>query len=193
MIVVSYSDPQGSHRFVTPVELTSLDAGIAAGQMLEGLKVKIVTPAAFNAAGANTTNLVVNNPHPATIQGGHLYLNFVSDGKLVREKAYTLDIPAGPTVFPADWSVTEFSADYHPDGDNLLIAFWTDSEGNIIDRAARPFNSFAEDPKPAFAMADADATWDFGTAQQGTLLKRSFTFANTGALDLLTYVSAPAG
>ena len=42
-------------------------------------------------------------------------------------------------------------------------------------------------------MADADATWDFGTAAQGTLLKRSFTFANTGALDLLTYVSAPAG
>ena len=42
-------------------------------------------------------------------------------------------------------------------------------------------------------MADADATWDFGTAAQGTLLKRSFTFANTGACDLLTYVSAPAG
>ena len=193
VIAVSYSDPQGSHRFITPVELSSLDASIAAGQMLEGLKLEIVTPAAFNATGANTTHLVVNNPHPATIQGGHLYLNFVSDGKLVLEKAYTLDIPAGPTVFPAAWSVTEFSADYHPDGDNLLIAFWTDSEGNIIDSAARPFSSFAEDPNPAFAMTTTDATWNFGTAAQGTLLKRTFIFANTGFLDLLTYVSAPSG
>ncbi len=193
VIAVSYSDPQGSHRFVTPVVLPSLNASIAAGQMLEGLQVEVVTPAAFNVAGANTTHLVVNNPHPATIQGGHLYLNFVSDGVLVLEKPYTLDIPAGPTVFPADWSVTEFSADYHPDGDNILIAFWTDSEGNIIDSAARPFNSFAADPKPAFAMTGADAIWDFGTAAQGTILKRSFTFANTGALDLLTYVSGPAG
>ena len=58
---------------------------------------------------------------------------------------------------------------------------------------ARPLNLFLPEANPAFAMADADATWDFGTAAQGTLLKRSFTFANTGALDLLTYVSAPAG
>ncbi|MBM3502232.1 MAG: hypothetical protein FJX74_26570, partial [Armatimonadetes bacterium] len=162
VIVVSYSDPQGSHRFVTPVALPSLDASIPAGQMLEGLKLDIVTLAAFNATGANTTNLVVNSPHPVTIQAGHLYLNFVSDGKRVLEKSYGLDIPAGPTVFPATWSAAEFSADYHPAGDNLLIAFWTDSEGNIIDSAARPLNSFAEDPDPAFAMAAADATWDFG-------------------------------
>ena len=62
---------------------------------------------------------------------------------------------------------------------------------SIIDTAARPLNLFLPEAEPSFAMADPDATWDFGTAQQGTLLKRSFTFANTGALDLLTYVSAP--
>ncbi len=193
VIVVSYSDPQGSHRFVTPVELTSLDASLApySGQMLKGLQLQIVTPAAFNASGANTTNLVVNNPHSVTIEDGHLYLNFVSDGVLVLEKPYTLDIPAGPTVFATTWSVSEFSPDYNPDGDNILIAFWTDSEDNIIDSAARPLNSFAEDPKPAFAMVSEDETWDFGTAQQGTLLRRSFVFGNTGAADLLTYVSVP--
>ncbi len=40
-------------------------------------------------------------------------------------------------------------------------------------------------------MASEDATWDFGTAAQGTILKRSFSFANTGFGDLQTYVSQP--
>jgi hypothetical protein len=195
VIVVSYSDPQGSHRFVTPVLLTKLSDSLAphSGEMLKGIAVQVVATAPFDPAGVNTTNLVINNPHPALIVGCHLHLNFVSDGKLVLEKSFTLDIPAGPTVFAADWSATEFSADYNPTGDNLLIAFWTDSENNIIDSAARPFNSFAADPTPTFVMVDANVTWNFGTAAQGTLLKRSFTFANTGSLDLLTYVSAPAG
>ncbi len=195
VIVVSYSDPQGSHRFVTSVELAALDAPLAAhaGEMLGGLKLAIVTEAGLAPTGSNTTKLVVNSPHPETIHDAQLHLNFVSDGVLVLEKSYGLDIPAGPTVFPATWSVSEFSADYHPAGDNLLIAFWTDSEGNIIDSAARPLNSFTDDPDPALAMATADETWDFGAAQQGTLLQRTFTLGSVGYMDLLTYLGTSSG
>jgi hypothetical protein len=191
VIVVSYSDPQGSHRFVTPVELPGLDVNLVphAGEMLKGLRLEIVTTGAVSTT--NTTNLVVNNPHPETVRDGHLYLNFVSDGKLVLEKLYTLDIPTGPTILPAEWSIAEFSADYNPDGDNILIAFWTDSENNIIDSAARPLSSFQEDPRPAFAMSTADAAWDFGTVTQGEIPEHTFTFANTGFMDLLTYFSSP--
>lgn len=193
VVVVSYSDPQGSRRFVTPVELPWLGDALSphTGRMLKGLAAQIVTAAPFTPSGRNSTSLVVNSPHPATIVDGHLHLNFVSDGKLVLEKSYTLDFPPGPTTFTAEWAVSEFSADYKAAGDNLLIAFWTDSENNIIDSAARPLNSFAADPKPA---ADSDATlWDFGTVTQGEVLKRSVSIASVGDIDLLAYVSGAPG
>ncbi len=159
--------------------------------MLAGLAVQIVADAPFNSSGTNTTNLVVNSPHPTTIKEGHLHLNFVSDGKLVLEKSQTLDFPAGPTTVAVNWSVSDFSADYKPDGDNLLIAFWTDSENNIIDSAARPLNSFAEDPRPT---ADSDAAlWNFGTVTQGEVLNQRVSLASVGALDLLGYVAGSPG
>jgi hypothetical protein len=193
VIVVSYSDPQGSHRFVTPVQLPDLASSLVpyAGQMLKGTQIEIVGADRWQRDGANSVNLVVNNPHPATIVGGHLHLNFVSDGKLVLEQSHTLDIPAGPTVFPASWSAADFDADYNPEGDNLLIAFWTDSENNIIDSAARPLATLAADPRP---VATTDATaWDFGTVTQGAVLQKRFSVASTGALDLKTYLSAAPG
>ncbi|MGB3216782.1 MAG: CARDB domain-containing protein, partial [Anaerolineae bacterium] len=196
VIVVSYSDPQGSHRFITPVELPSLDTDLApyAGQMLQPLGLEIATIGPVNANGSNTTNLVVNSPHPAAIQSGHLYVDFVADGTVVLHQEHTLPaIPPGPTVFPVIWATSAFTQTYDPAADNILLAHWTDSEGNIIDSAARPLNSFAADPTPGLAMAAADETWDFGAVAQGTVLKRRFTLANTGQLDLLTYVSAPSG
>ena len=193
VIVVSYSDPQGSHRFVTPVELPSLGDSLisSAGQMRKGLQLEIVATDALNTTSTNTVNLVVNNPHPATIVGGHLHLNFVSDGKLVLERSHTLDMPAGPTIYPATWSLTDFGADYQPDGDNLLIAFWTDSENNIIDSTARPLATFAVDPKPG-AATDA-TTWNFGTVTQGEVLQKNFSVASIGALNLKTYLSPAPG
>ncbi len=43
VIVVSYSDPQGSHRFITPVELPDLESSLApySGQMLDGSGLSI--------------------------------------------------------------------------------------------------------------------------------------------------------
>ncbi|PDV97123.1 CARDB domain-containing protein [Candidatus Chloroploca asiatica] len=195
VIVVSYSDPQGSHRFVTPVQLPALGDSLVPhiDAMLEGLELKIVSTASFITDGTNTTNLVVYNPHPATIQNGHLHLNFVSDGTLVLEKSYTLDLPAGPTTFAAAWSVTEFSADYNPDGDNLLIAFWTDSENNIIDSAARPLSSFQADPSPKVATDETRLTWDFGEVSQGTLLKHRLALANVGTGSLQAYLTSAPG
>jgi hypothetical protein len=193
VVVVSYSHPQGSTRFVTPVELPWLGDSLAphSGQMLEGVGLQIVSEDLLKVDGTNTTHLVVNSPHPSTIEDGHLHLNFISDGKLVLEQSHTLDIPAGPTTFSAQWSVSDFSADYNPDGDNLLIAFWTDSENNIIDSTARPFASFAADPRPA---ADSDATnWDFGAVTQGEVLHRTVSLASVGDLDLLGYVTGSPG
>ncbi|MBK9092762.1 MAG: hypothetical protein IPM84_08285, partial [Anaerolineae bacterium] len=178
VIVVSYSDPQGSHRFITPVELPGLDSDLApyAGQMLQPLGLEIAATGQVDTDSSNTTNLVVNSPHPATIQNGHLYVDFIADGTVVLHQEHTLPaIPPGPTVFPVIWATSAFTQTYDPAADNILLAHWTDSEGNIIDSAARPLNSFAADPTPTFAMAAADETWDFGTVAQGAVISDTFT------------------
>ena len=44
-------------------------------------------------------------------------------------------------------------------------------------------------PEAAFSQL----SWDFGTARQGTLLKRDFLLANVGFQDLLTYLGTATG
>lgn len=184
VIVVSYSDPQGSHRFITPVELNSLGDDLTAyhEQMIPDVGLSAVTTQSFHPTAANTTHFVINSPHPEPIEGAHLYLNFVSDGDVVAELPYTMTLQTGPTVFPVSWSTAVFSDTYNPDGDNILIAFWTDAQDNIIDSAARPLNTFQED-----ALADVETTtttWNFGTATQGTLLHKEMPLANVGFVPL---------
>ena len=194
VVIVSYNDPQGNHRFVTPVALghPTDDLVPYSGQMLKGLGAEIVTQAPVTTTGTYTTNVVVNWPIETTLEDAHLFLEFVNiSGTVTAEFPVTVTLEPGPTVVPVQWSTDVFSPTFQPDEDYIVMVFWTDWEGNIIDTAARPLSSFQADPKPVFAMADADATWDFGSVPQGTILKRTFTFANTGLLDLLTYVSAP--
>ena len=163
------------------------------GQMLQEPGVEIVTTAASN-AGANTTNLVVNNPTDTTLTNAHLFLEFVDiTGTVTSEVPVTTNLPPGPNVVPVDWSTASFSPAYDPAQDYIVMAFLTDYQGNILDTAARPLSSFQDDPKPAFAMASADETWDFGTAQQGTLLQRTFTLGSVGYMDLLTYLGTTTG
>lgn len=196
VVLVSYNDPQGNHRFITPITLTTPANDLTAysGQMLERLGVEIVTQEPITMSGTYTTSVVTNWPAGVTLEDAHLFLEFVNiSGTVAAEVPVTVTLPPGPSVVPVQWSTGTFSPTFTSDEDYIVMVFWTDWQGNIIDTAARPLSSFQADPKPALAMAEADDTWDFGTAAQGTILKRTFTFANTGFLDLLTYVGAPAG
>ena len=195
VIVVSYSEPQGNHRFVADAPLASLDTPLSpcANDMLRGLELSIVTHGLVSPVGPNTTSFVFNSPHGSTISNTHLYLDFVSDGHVVAELPYTFTLPTGPTVVPVTWSTDVFSVPYNLNADNILIAFWTDAQNNIIDSAARPLSSFQDDPRPAFETDEAGLTWDFGTAQQGTLMQRQFALASVGYMDLLTYIGSAEG
>jgi uncharacterized repeat protein (TIGR01451 family) len=196
VIIVGYSDPQGAHRFLTPVQVPSLGASLVptyTGQMLKNVGLSIATTGAVVTSGLNTTNFILNSPDAASIQGAHLYVDFVSNGALVLHQPYTFTLQAGPTVYAASWATSAFSQTYDVNADNILIAHWTDSEGNIIDSAARPLNTFAADPIPAFAMANADLTWNFGTVTQGELLQHTFTLASTGFVNLSTYLGSTNG
>jgi hypothetical protein len=196
VVLVSYNDPQGNHRFVTPITLTQPTDDLMAhsGQMLENLGAEIITQQPITTAGTYTTSVVTNWPADVTLEDAHLFLEFVNvTGTVAAEVPVTATMEPGPTVVPVRWSTDTFSPTFQTEEDYIVMAFWTDWQGNIIDTAARPLSSFQADPRPAFRMTDADATWDFGTAAQGTVLKRDVTFANTGQRDLLTYVSAPPG
>ncbi|CAG0975137.1 Protease 1 [Anaerolineae bacterium] len=196
VIVVSYSDPQGAHRFVTPVQLPDLQTSLVptyTGQMLTEVGLSIATTGPVSTTGANTTNFILNSPAASAIADAHLYVDFVSNGELVLHQPYTLTLNAGPMVYSAVWSTAQFTQTYDAAADNILIAHWTDSEGNIIDSAARPLNTFASDPVPALAMNAADQTWNFGTVTQGEVLQHSFTIASTGFINLAAYLGNTSG
>jgi len=231
VVIVSYNDPQGNHRFVIPPAAMALshptdDLATYAGQMLQDPGVEIVTTAALdhdlsemtrntrNATAettlsrlsldfvpfavqtplTNTVNLVINNPTETTLTDAHLFLEFIDvTGTVASEVPVTVTLPAGPTVVPVTWDTADFDPPYDENQDYIVMAFWTDYQGNILDTAARPLSSFQEDPKPAFAMREADELWDFGTAAQGTLLRRTIAVGSVGFMDLLAYVGEVAG
>ena len=192
--VVSYNDPQGNHRFITPITLTHLtdDLQPYSGQMLLDPGVEIVTDGPVTTAGSHTTDLIVNNPAGSTMSQANLFMEFVNiTGTVVAEFPVTTDLPAGPSVVPVTWDTSAFSPAFDPAEDYIVMAFFTDWQGNIIDTAARPLSSFQVDPAPSAAIATADLTWDFGTAAQGEILQHDLTVANAGFLNLLAYVDGP--
>ena len=198
VVIVSYNDPQGNHRFVIPAEAMSLTAPTDdllaySGEMLDIRGVEIVTDESFS-PGANTTSLVVDNPSNEILVDAHLFLEFIDgQGVVVEEVSSTQNMPVGPGVVDINWDTANFDPAYDPEQDYIVMAFWTDYEGNILDAVGRPLSSFQMDPQAQFAMSESDSTWDIGAVSQGTLLQRRFTFANTGEREMLTYVEAPAG
>ncbi len=196
VVLVSYNDPQGNHRFITPVDLAAPTDDLVpySGQMLEGLGAEIVTRAPVGAPGSYSTDVVVNWPIAVTLSQAHLFLEFVDiTGTVAAEFPVTTTVEPGPNVVPVGWSTDVFSPAFQAENDYIVMAFWTDWEGNIIDVAARPLSSFQEDPAPAFDMAVADETWDFHTAAQGTVMQRQFALASVGFMDLLAYVGEAEG
>jgi len=195
VVIVSYNDPQGNHRFIVPLTTADLSDPVAdlipyAGQMLKGAGVEIVTSETFN-QGSNSTNLVANNPTEATFEDAHLFLTFVDvTGTVASEVSSTITLQPGPNVVQIPWDTDSFSPTFQTDSEYIVMAFWTDWQGNILDTAGRPLSSFQDDPRPVAVLPAA--TWDFGVATQGEVLRHTLTLANTGFRDLLTYVEAPA-
>lgn len=193
VIVVSYSDPQGNHRFITPVEVASLgdDLSSYSGQMLADVGLQIVGQAPLDLMGENTTTFLLSSPHAAPIEDAHLYVNFVASGTVVAELPYTFTLQPGPTVYTVTWSTDAYTQPYDPDLEYLMLAFWTDAQKNIIDSAGRPLPTLAADPLPQTAAAGL--AWDFGTVTQGQELQHTFDVANVGKVPLLVYLEATAG
>ncbi len=198
LVIVSYNDPQGNHRFILPpttASLTTPSDNLAAfsGQMLDDVGVEIVTTEEYT-GGATSTRLLVNNPSETTLTDAHLFLEFINiSGTVVSEVTTPVNLPPGPTTAEVAWDSTAFNPAYRADEDYIVMAFLTDYQGNILDTAGRPLSSFQDDPRPAAALDNGAQVWDFGTAQQGTLIEHPFALASVGYLDLLAYLGNAPG
>ncbi|MCL4864135.1 MAG: hypothetical protein KJZ93_32300, partial [Caldilineaceae bacterium] len=191
LVIVSYNDPQGNHRFIIPPQAMSLAAPVDdlrqfAGEMLHDVGVELVTHAPF-APGENRVDLLVNNPADKTLHNAHLFLEFINiSGTVVLEVPTQVTIPPCPKRVPVSFNSSAFSPPYNAGEDYIVLAFLTDYQGNILDTAGRPLSSFQADPLPAVAMASQ--SWNFGSVSQGTLLKYPVQIANTGFGRLYTYI-----
>lgn len=198
LVIVSYNDPQGNHRFVVPSQAMSLTAPTDnlqpfVGQMLQEVGVEIVTSAPFT-PGANSVQLLVNNPADATLQNASLFLEFINiSGTVVSEVATPVTLPPGPTYTPVSFNTGSFSPPFDATQDYIVMAFLTDYQGNILDTAGRPLSSFQADPLPKVAVDAATLTWNFGSVPQGALLKHSPALANVGYGRLYTYLTPTPG
>jgi hypothetical protein len=203
VIVVSYNDPQGNHRFILPTapypggsQLPALDSDLSllSGKMLLDPGVDIAT------TDKNQAHFILNAPHPAPITNSHLFVEYIdSQGNVDREDVFTQTLETGPTIIPLTVDLNTFDPDEY-----ILLAFFTDSQGNIIDSSARPLGSFGQDPLPEANLTAGDwqigtlsvmsvpNPWDFGTIEAGTLLSAKLTLANTG-LSSLQYTLAGLG
>ncbi len=194
VIVLSYSDMQDSHRFVTAADLTSTPKVLGenltpySSSMLRNLSVDIVTQAKFASSGNNTTHLVINNPHTQPIQNANLYVDIVGAGAVVAHLPYTLTLQSGPTIVPVTWSTAAFSPAYNSTVDYLMLASWTDSEGTIIDTRARPLSTFDVDPAPV--LNTSPASWTFGTVAPGAQPQQVISVVNTGIMPLNVVVNS---
>lgn len=113
-----------------------------AGAMLDNVGVELVTSTPF-AAGANSAQLLVNNPSATTLHNAHLFLEVINiSGTVVAEVPTQVTLPPGPTATAVTFNTSSFTPAYVPADDYIVMAFLTDYQGNILDTAGLPLSSF---------------------------------------------------
>lgn len=197
VIVVSYNDPQGNHRFILPAA-SYLGTHDHLGDDLSGVSGQMIPDPGVQIASTSSSkaNFVVNAPHPESIINGHLFVEYIDDnGNVLLEDDYQQTFETGPTIISVNLETTP-----PPAGTSILLAFFTDSQGNIIDSSARPLASLGPDPLPIANIVAAEwqigpaapqsvvsvpDPWDFGAVEAGTLLHARVTLGNSGVGELL--------
>lgn len=198
LVVVSYNDPQGNHRFVIPpaaMQLSSTTENLQqfAGEMLYNLKVDIETSAPLS-SGANNVRILVNNVSDKTLQDAQVLLvtRNISDTTVAQSKV-TADLPPGPSYVAMQVNTGAFSPSYKPQEPYLTQVFLYDYQNHLIDSTGRPLASFQADPRPQMVVESSELTWNFGSAAKGTLLQHPLSIANLGYGPLYTYLPPTEG
>ncbi|CAG1005025.1 partial Protease 1, partial [Anaerolineae bacterium] len=193
LIVVSYNDPQGNHKFASGVEIPEIQVDLTPyqGMMRYGLELDALNSQPFQ-LGANTTYFLFNNPTDTPILGGKLFAEMATpDGTVAHEYVVTDTIfQPGPNIVPLNWNTLDFTPTFSATQDYHVLVFVTDRQGTIIENTVKDFDALGRDRLPTAVIPST--AWDFGTVTQGEILNHTFTIANTGFTDLLAYISAQA-
>ncbi|NJL54978.1 hypothetical protein HC928_07170 [bacterium] len=181
-ILVSYNEPKGNHKFITPVKLTKLDAELLpahAGQMLPDPILTLTSLDSLQIGQANTLEMVFNNPLDKPIESANLILNFITEaGENVLQQGLKQDLAPGPNVVSIEWNTSDFDPPYDADTKYKVLGFVSDISGIVIDTDLIYIPEIGELPLADFNAAEVD--WNFGTVKQGAILGHVVTIANTG-------------
>jgi hypothetical protein len=197
IIVISYNDPQGNHKLVTPVELPDLDTDLKPykDEMQPYDPELHITSLQSLVPGQDIPlHFVYNNPTDQTLEDVALvtwYAHADSDGTIVAADILSGTLLSGPNIFTMMLNTDVFSPTFSSAIEYKMVSMLLDRQDTILDEDVRYLSDLRPDPRPTFAMADTDATWDFGTVTQGEILEHTFTLASIGFMDLLTYLSSP--
>lgn len=192
LLVVSYNDAQGNHKFVSDVEVSPIQADLTPyhGRMRYDLQLDALHTSSFS-PGANTTHFVFLNPSDTTISGANLVVQFaMPDGTIAYEQTLPNQTFApGPNHLTINWDTGSFVPAFDATRDYYMLAVAQDRQGTVIKHTVREVKALGKDQLPEANLLAS--TWDFGTAAQGQILKHSLTLANTGFKDLALYVDGP--
>jgi murein DD-endopeptidase MepM/ murein hydrolase activator NlpD len=194
LLVVSYNDAQGNHKFVADVEVTQIQEDLTRyyAEMQRGLQLDVRQANPFQ-PGGNRAWLTLHNPTDRAISGGKLVVEVVTpEGALAKE--YVLadqTFQPGPNVITLDWNTTDFSPAFNANTDYHLLVYATDRQGTLIEHTLRDLDTLAKDALPTAIFQDT--TWAFGTVTQGEILERTFALANVGYADLHSRLLLPDG
>ncbi len=120
--------------------------------MLEDVGVELVTRQPFT-PGANSVDLLVNNPSATTLPNANLFLEFINTrGTVVLQIPTQVTCRRGRPTCRSISTATASTRPTTPSKDYIVLAFLTDYEGNILDTGGRPLSSFQVDPLPKLAV-----------------------------------------
>jgi len=145
VIVVSYNDAQGNHRFITPVELSNLDADLTpyAGEMLYESALEIRPLRSFQSNGENITEYTYYHPHTEDIADAHLFVEMATiSGTIVSETVITPTISRTVNPYRFQWNTGIFTVPFQSGERYKIVAILTDREGSIIDTDVMQFEDF---------------------------------------------------
>lgn len=189
IIIVTYNDPQGNHRFILPEDAMSMTSPTTdlmdfSGMMIPMSGIEIFSSQKFQ-DGVNPVYYLLDNPTQTSIESGKLHLWVISnDGTIVLKQSSVATQLPGPNIIDLSIDTASFEPAYNPQNSYIVLAHWTDYADNILDVTGRYLSNFQSDPTVSIETNLIGNVWNFGNVQKGSVVTTQIAFANTGFRNL---------
>ena len=185
MIVISYNDPEGNHRFVTPVSLDHVTDDLVPYIGSEELAPEMIvfTEDRFDPTADNSVFVSFINPQAKPIENGFVMVAYATyTGTVVASELITTTFLPGPNNFEFSWSTDVFSPTFETDTSYKIRVYAMDSDTRPFDIQTVHFFEMGEQTLPKVSLPNEQI--DLGTLIQGTIQTLQIPVANTGTTDL---------